>query len=274
MLVAEKESLGLFISAHPLKEVGPALRKKVDCAVGEIATRKDQEWVTIGGIIQQFKKIKTKKGDMMAFATVSDLEESVELVVFGSVLESAEQALAVDTIVLVRGKVDHKDANKSVVLAQQVERFEPRPEEIAKAREEAVQAAAAAGSAAPVRRRDRAAGDGAGRSEAPAGRVARRGRGRDRAGHLERAPAAEARPRLPRQPDRRAARAARPAARAGADRLAADRRRRLASARALAASAAALGSRSAQLAGSQGLCQPPNPLTSWSASGGPHDPCG
>ncbi len=137
LLVAEKESLGLFISAHPLKEVGPALRKKVDCAVGEIPNRKDQEWVTVGGIVQQFKKIKTKKGDMMAFATVSDLEESVELVVFGSVLETAEAALAVDTIVLVRGKVDHKDANKSVVLAQQVERFEPRPEEIAKAREEA-----------------------------------------------------------------------------------------------------------------------------------------
>jgi DNA polymerase-3 subunit alpha len=137
LLVAEKESLGLFISAHPLKEVGPALRKKVDCAVGEIPNRKDQEWVTIGGIIQQFKKIKTKKGDMMAFATVSDLEESVELVVFGSVLETAEPALAVDTVVVVRGKVDHKDANKSVVLAQQVERFEPKPEEVARAREEA-----------------------------------------------------------------------------------------------------------------------------------------
>ena len=38
MLAAEKESLGLFISAHPLRELGPALRKKVDCAVGEIAT--------------------------------------------------------------------------------------------------------------------------------------------------------------------------------------------------------------------------------------------
>jgi len=137
LLIAEKESLGLFISAHPLKEVGPALSRKVDCAVTEIANRKDQEWVTIGGIVQQFKKIKTKKGDMMAFATLSDLEESVELVVFGSVLETAEPALAVDTIVLVRGKVDHKDANKTVVLAQQVERFEPRPEEIAKAQEEA-----------------------------------------------------------------------------------------------------------------------------------------
>ena len=137
LLAGEKESLGLFISAHPLKEVGPALRKKIDCPIGETSARKDQEWVTIGGIVQQFKKIKTKKGDMMAFATLSDLEESVELVVFGSVLETAEPALAVDTIVLVRGKVDHKDANKTVVLAQQVERFEPRPEEIAKAQEEA-----------------------------------------------------------------------------------------------------------------------------------------
>ncbi len=136
LLVAEKESLGLFISAHPLKELGPALRKKVDSPIGEISGRKDGDWVTIGGIVQQFKKIKTKKGDMMAFATLSDLEEAVELVVFGSVLETAEQALAVDTIVLVRGKVDHKDANKTVVLAQQVERFEPRPEEIVRAREE------------------------------------------------------------------------------------------------------------------------------------------
>ena len=88
-------------------------------------------------MVTQAKKIKTKKGDWMMFATLYDLETSVEIIVFGSVLESAEQALAVDTIVLVRGKVDHKDANKSVVLAQQVERFEPRPEEIAKAREEA-----------------------------------------------------------------------------------------------------------------------------------------
>ena len=96
--------------------------------------------MTIGGMIKQFKKIKTKKGDMMAFATLSDLEESVELIVFGSVLETAEQALAVDSIVLVRGKVDHKDANKTVVLAQQVERFEPRPEEIAKAQERGRQA--------------------------------------------------------------------------------------------------------------------------------------
>ena len=229
MLAAEKESLGLFISAHPLREVGPALRKKVDCAVGEIVNRKDQEWVTIGGIIQQFKKIKTKKGDMMAFATVSDLEESVELVVFGSVLESAEQALAVDTIVLVRGKVDHKDANKigragpaggAVRAAAGGDRQGPGGGR---------QAGAAAGSAAPVRRCDRAAADRAGRSEAPAGRFARRGRGRDRAGHLQRAPAAEARPRLPRRPHRRAARSARPAARPGAARLAADRRRGIAS---------------------------------------------
>ena len=37
LLAAEKESLGLFISAHPLKEVGPALRAKADSALGELS---------------------------------------------------------------------------------------------------------------------------------------------------------------------------------------------------------------------------------------------
>ena len=36
LLAAEKEAIGLFISAHPLKEVGPALRAKADCTLAEV----------------------------------------------------------------------------------------------------------------------------------------------------------------------------------------------------------------------------------------------
>ena len=36
LLAAEKEAIGLFISAHPLKEVGAALRARVDCGVAEL----------------------------------------------------------------------------------------------------------------------------------------------------------------------------------------------------------------------------------------------
>jgi DNA polymerase III subunit alpha len=137
LLAAEKESIGLFISAHPLKEVGAALNARVDCPLSELASRRDGDWATVGGMITETKRIRTKKGDPMMFATLDDLEASVELLVFGNALAAAGEMLAPDSIVIVRGRVDHKDRDKMCVVAQQVERFEPTAEEVARAREEA-----------------------------------------------------------------------------------------------------------------------------------------
>ncbi|MGI8715273.1 MAG: DNA polymerase III subunit alpha [Solirubrobacteraceae bacterium] len=148
MLAAEKESLGLFISAHPLKEVGPALHAKADSTLAELTDRRDGDWVTIGGMVTQFRKIKTKKGDWMAFATLYDLDASVEIVVFGKVLDACGDALETDSIVLVRGRVDHKDRDKTCLIAQQVEHFRPSEAEVLKAQ---VQAAKPALSPAALR---------------------------------------------------------------------------------------------------------------------------
>jgi DNA polymerase-3 subunit alpha len=137
LLAAEKEAIGLFISAHPLKEVGAALRARADCTLAALSDRRDGDWVTIGGMITAAKKIRTKKGDHMMFATVDDLSASVEIIVFGKALAAHEEALAADSIVLVRGRVDHKDREKTSVIAQQVERFEPSPEEVERAEAQA-----------------------------------------------------------------------------------------------------------------------------------------
>jgi DNA polymerase III subunit alpha len=137
LLAAEKESIGLFISAHPLKEVGAALRAKVDCSLAELGSRRDGDWVTVGGMITQAKKIRTKKGDPMMFATLDDLEAAIEILVFGKALPENEEALAADSIVIVRGKVDHKDREKTCLIAQQIERFDPTPEEVERADAEA-----------------------------------------------------------------------------------------------------------------------------------------
>ncbi len=133
LLAAEKESIGLFISAHPLKDVGPALRARADSSLAELSARRDGDWVTIGGMVTQAKRIKTKKGDWMMFATLYDLESSVEIIVFGKALAASEDALATDSIVVICGRVDHKDRDKTCVVAQQVERFEPSQEEVAAA---------------------------------------------------------------------------------------------------------------------------------------------
>jgi len=137
LLVIEKESIGLFLSAHPLKPLREALRVRVDAPLAEIAELRDGEWVTAGGILTQCKRLRTKKGDQMMFATLDDLEGSIEIVVFGKALEAYGGALGVDQVVLVRGRVDHKEAGKTSIVVQSVEPFAPSDEEVAAAKEEA-----------------------------------------------------------------------------------------------------------------------------------------
>jgi DNA polymerase-3 subunit alpha len=143
LLAAEKEAIGLFISEHPLKEVGPALRAKADCTLSELAGKRDGDWVTVGGMITQCKRIRTKKGDPMMFATLDDLDAAVEVLVFGKALAAHEEALIPDTIALVRGRVDHKDRDKTCIVVQQVERFDPSAEEVRAANEQAAKLALA-----------------------------------------------------------------------------------------------------------------------------------
>jgi hypothetical protein len=134
----EKETLGLFLSSHPLKEVRHALRAKVDCSLGDLASKKDGEWVTAGGMIAECKRIRTKKGDPMMFATLDDLEGQVELLVFNSAYAANADKIDVDKIVIVRGRVDHKEAGETKLVAQEVEPFDPSEEEVLRAAEEAV----------------------------------------------------------------------------------------------------------------------------------------
>jgi len=141
LLAAEKEAIGLFVSAHPLKPLREALRARVDCPVAALADKRDKDWVTVGGIITESKRIRTRNGDHMMFATLDDLGGSVEMLVFGKALAEHEGALAVDQVVIVKGRVDHKEAGKTCLLVQSVEGFSPSPEEIEKARSGAQAAA-------------------------------------------------------------------------------------------------------------------------------------
>ena len=138
----EKESIGVFITEHPLKRVREALVMKADCAVADVADRKDGEWIKVGGMITEAKKIRTRSGSTMMFATVDDLEGTVEVVVFEKTLAAAEGVLVTDEIVLVRGRVDHKDANKVCIVVQDVERFDPSEAEIEKAKAKYAETAA------------------------------------------------------------------------------------------------------------------------------------
>ena len=143
LLAAEKEAIGLFVSAHPLKPLREAMRARVDCPLSALAERRDKDSVTVGGIITETKRIRTRNGDPMMFATLDDLAGSVELLVFGNALADHEAALQVDKVVLVKGRVDHKEAGSTCLIVQSVEPYEPDQQELDRARAKARATAAA-----------------------------------------------------------------------------------------------------------------------------------
>jgi DNA polymerase III subunit alpha len=129
LLRMEKETLGTYLSSHPLAEVRDALRARVDCSLAELGGKPDGAWVTVGGIVTERKRIRTKRGDQMMFATLDDVEGQVELLVFNAAYASNAETIGADTVVLVRGRVDHKERGETKLVVQEAERFEPAPDE-------------------------------------------------------------------------------------------------------------------------------------------------
>jgi DNA polymerase III subunit alpha len=133
LLRLEKETLGTFLSAHPLAEVRDALEARIDCRLGEVAAKADGAWVTVGGIVGQAKKVRTRSGGHVMFASLDDLEAQVELFVRDAGGEAAA-AIEADRVVVVRGRVDHKGRGETSLVVAEAEVFEPDPDELAAAR--------------------------------------------------------------------------------------------------------------------------------------------
>jgi DNA polymerase-3 subunit alpha len=133
LLAMEKETLGTYLSSHPLTEVGPALRARVDCSLSELDRKPDGAWVTVGGIVVETKKIRTKSGSQMMFATLDDVEGQIEMLVFKADEAESAQIIAPDAIVIVRGRIDHKDRNETKLVVQEAQRFEPDAAEVERA---------------------------------------------------------------------------------------------------------------------------------------------
>ncbi len=145
LLAMEKETLGTYLSSHPLSEVRDALRARVDCSLAELSNKQDGSWVTVGGIVVDCKKIRTKSGNQMMFATLDDVEGQVEMLVFKADQAESATTIVPDAIVVVRGRIDHKERGETKLVVQEAERFEPNAEEVSRA------TAAASAPADPLR---------------------------------------------------------------------------------------------------------------------------
>ncbi len=117
LLSYEKESLGFYITGHPLNRHEALLAKFANANAVTIKEIGDGAAVRIGGIIRQIKVIKTKRGALMAFVTIEDMHGSVEATIFSSLYERITELLVEDRPVFVEGQVQ-KDEQALKILAE------------------------------------------------------------------------------------------------------------------------------------------------------------
>jgi len=124
LLSHEKETLGFFISSHPLVTYEKQLKKLTTVDTSNIHALRDGEEVRIGGVPVTINEIKTRRGERMAFVTIEDLKGSIEIIVFAELYKDSTAVLKAEQPIMIKGKVSI-DANtqKAKVRAEEIMPF-------------------------------------------------------------------------------------------------------------------------------------------------------
>lgn len=138
LLQMEKETLGIYVSGHPLDSYYGLLQKNVtknsvDFAPeeeGEETKLTDGESEVIGGMITSITKKTTRSNSMMAFITVEDLLGTVEVIVFPRDYEKYKKEIFEDNKVFIRGRVALEEEKAARLICSEIIPFASLPREL------------------------------------------------------------------------------------------------------------------------------------------------
>lgn len=118
----EKEALGFYLSDHPVSIYEKSLKQAGASVLFELSA--DHKRAAAGVYIVSLRKIRTKKGDSMAFLNVSDSSGEMEAVTFPIVYKKYSHLLDHGKFVVMEGKVEERDGKLQFII-QQVSEIEP-----------------------------------------------------------------------------------------------------------------------------------------------------
>ncbi|MBG0742497.1 MAG: trans-splicing intein-formed DNA polymerase III subunit alpha C-terminal partner DnaE-C [Cylindrospermopsis raciborskii KL1] len=122
----EKELLGFYVSAHPLKNIKQSSSLLAPINLVDLGEQKDKNLVCVVVMLNHVKKVMTKKGEQMAILQIEDLTTTSEAVVFPKTYERINGILEIDARLIVWGKVDKRDEQTQLLVedAEQVEKIQ------------------------------------------------------------------------------------------------------------------------------------------------------
>ncbi|MFC1494048.1 DNA polymerase III subunit alpha [Thermodesulfobacteriota bacterium] len=122
-LKREKESLGFYITGHPLNEYEKAVQRFATTSIQGMSELEDRSLVKVAGVITDVNIKRTKRGDRMAIVTLEDQTGSSEVVFFPDAFEKVSHLLKGDDPLLVTGIAELND-KKAKVIAKEADSLE------------------------------------------------------------------------------------------------------------------------------------------------------
>ena len=134
LMQLEKETTGIYLSGHPMDDYRKYLHRThvlpMIHLMGEESTCKDDQIVSVAGIIQGVKMKTTRNNSMMAYVTLEDDTASMELLAFSNVLQQYGGYIKENSPVVVTGRLSIRDEKEPQIVVNRVRSITDFEEEI------------------------------------------------------------------------------------------------------------------------------------------------
>ena len=123
-MAMEKETTGIYISGHPMDDYRKFLRGThvvpMSELMGEESKFRDDQIVSVAGIVQNLKMKSTRNNSMMAYVTVEDDTASMEMLAFSNVLSQYGGYIRENSAVVVTGRLSLRDDKEPQIVINRV----------------------------------------------------------------------------------------------------------------------------------------------------------
>ena len=118
LLKNEKETIGFYITGHPLSRFTDRLGLIVNADSSTLSGKTDRETVLLAGIVSSIREVQTRRKETMAYMTLEDLKGSSSVIFFPDIYRSAYELLHGEEPLLIKGTLDIAEDSNKVIAAE------------------------------------------------------------------------------------------------------------------------------------------------------------
>jgi len=113
-LKGEKDTLGLYLSGHPINQYMPTLQKIITTNIKNL--HPEFKSVIVAGFIIAMRTMNTKRGDKMAFITLDDKSSRQEVAIFSDLFKQNRELIIKDNLVIIEGDLQKDNFTQGLKL--------------------------------------------------------------------------------------------------------------------------------------------------------------